>query len=360
MIFTYDVGSLPQDVEESTSEEGGERFREKAGRKFLDKLGVGIDVPNYPQLRDMNSMFLDMLEGLGRTKGGYYIQSKLTLNPEKKILPELAGIREVSKRNPEGEGLYKVKVCITGPYTLATTFLHKDAETIGGLGEALAEVAEANFFRDEHVEVALLCLDEPAFGLMDDPQLDYGAPEREALAKAWETILSRVKGKGVGTCMHLHATGDGLFWQVPSLEVVETHTEDNFYTSTQTREMLEKKDKFLKVSIAITDFDRLISKALDGGDLPPTLGASRDEKVGNIWAAIKRGQIDPRTFLEGSQLMERRLSRALQLFGSHRVRFAGPECGLRSFPNYETALECLRRVAEAVRNINLNQHRTDG
>jgi len=42
-----------------------------------------------------------------------------------------------------------------------------------------------------------------------------------------------------------------------------------------------------------------------------------------------------------------RLRRAVERFGE-RVAYAGPECGLRGFPTYESALECLRRVARAV------------
>jgi len=36
-------------------------------------------------------------------------------------------------------------------------------------------------------------------------------------------------------------------------------------------------------------------------------------------------------------------------FGIERVPYAGPECGLRGFPTYECALECLRRVSSAAR-----------
>jgi methionine synthase II (cobalamin-independent) len=47
--------------------------------------------------------------------------------------------------------------------------------------------------------------------------------------------------------------------------------------------------------------------------------------------------------------MKKRLTKILELFGENRVPYAGPECGLRSFPTYESALECLRRVVESVK-----------
>jgi methionine synthase II (cobalamin-independent) len=76
MIECCDSGSLPffGDVEKFL--EGATRFgvypvddsvefiEKKVVEGFIDKLGAGVDVPNYPQFRDMNEMFLTMLEGV--------------------------------------------------------------------------------------------------------------------------------------------------------------------------------------------------------------------------------------------------------------------------------------------------------
>ena len=50
--------------------------------------------------------------------------------------------------------------------------------------------------------------------------------------------------------------------------------------------------------------------------------------------------------------MKTRLSRTIERFGLERVLYAGPECGLKTFPRYENAIENLRRVSEAVNQIN--------
>ncbi|RJS88740.1 hypothetical protein CW700_06925, partial [Candidatus Bathyarchaeota archaeon] len=87
MIESYDVGSLPinGDVEvlrrgaaiygsilrflrgpEDAEVRSSKTFEERVLRSFLDKLRAGVDIPNYPQFRDMNLMFLEMLEGIER------------------------------------------------------------------------------------------------------------------------------------------------------------------------------------------------------------------------------------------------------------------------------------------------------
>jgi len=70
----------------------------------------------------------------------------------------------------------------------------------------------------------------------------------------------------VRTLLHLHSTSDGLFWELENLDGVESHVEDPLYSSPETPRLLERRDKFLKVSVARTDFDRLVERRVgDGG-----------------------------------------------------------------------------------------------
>jgi len=45
------------------------------------------------------------------------------------------------------------------------------------------------------------------------------------------------------------------------------------------------------------------------------------------------------------------LVKIVENFCENRVLYAGPECGLRSFPTYESAIECLRRVSQAAKSV---------
>jgi methionine synthase II (cobalamin-independent) len=71
---------------------------------------------------------------------------------------------------------------------------------------------------------------------------------------------------------------------------------------------------------------------------------------------LSERNVDPLVFLENINLMKERLAKIIGHFGGNRVPYAGPECGLRGFPTYESALECLRRVSKVVKEAKLMLH----
>ena len=329
--------------------DSSEYFERKIIESFLSKLEAGIDIPNYPQFRDMNKMFFEMMDGIERLKGGYVETGVISQRSSKAEIPEVLALRRNSKEIYERTGgTFRVKICITGPYTLSSFFRYRDPEIYGRLGDALSKIADGNMFDDKHGGVRILAVDEPVFGSKDDPQMDVGSAGRENLLQSWEGICRKARQKGVETCFHLHSTTDELVWQVDSLGIVESHVGDPLYSTESTKRLLESTDKMLKASICITIFDKLIEKHV--------LSRSKDiekmditGKIGQVWEEIREGKTVPDTFIEDAETMERRLREIVGRFGSERVPYAGSECGLRSFPTYECAVECLRRASTATK-----------
>ena len=275
MIKSYDVGSLPPKMkqeeirklflayEENADSRLSRHLEEIIVEAFLDKASAGIDIPNYPQFRDMNEMFLQMISGIEKLKEGYVEVESLSLKSGKSKIPEVHIIEKNSEKIYETLNRnFKLKVCITGPYTLSALFAYRNEKTFLNLGKVLAEIAKENIFENKHGEVYMVTLDEPTFGVMSDPMIDYGAPARETLLKAWETIFKAVSARGVTTGMHLHSTADELFWQVESLDLIESHVNDPLYQREAVKGKLEEYDKFLKASICKTDYDQLIRERL--------------------------------------------------------------------------------------------------
>ena len=64
-----------------------EAFKEAITTTFVDKLNAGVDVPNYPQFRDMNEMFFALMNGIKKTEQGMVavkrIKAKLVMNYKK-------------------------------------------------------------------------------------------------------------------------------------------------------------------------------------------------------------------------------------------------------------------------------------
>jgi 5-methyltetrahydropteroyltriglutamate--homocysteine methyltransferase len=362
MVESYDVGSMPLKIsqrefseifhafEKQTNEELSKKFEEVVVQAFVDKILAGINIPNYPQFCDMSEMFLSRMDGIEKFKEGYVEIESLRLKPEKAKIPEVLAIEKCSKAifDRIGES-FRLKVCITGPYTLANFFPYRNEETFRNLGRVLAEIVRKNIFKNKFGQVYMVTLDEPLFGVISDPMMDYGSPGRDALLKAWEKIFSEVSAKGIVTSLHLHSTADELFWYVKCLKVVESHVNDQLYERKANQKKLEEYDKFLKASICLTDFDQLIRNYIIQSSRSRQIEIC--EKTAEIWKKIHKGTLNSNIFLEEENLMKNRLEKIVETFGIGRVIYAGPECGLGGFPSYETAIEYLRRVANAVKNF---------
>jgi 5-methyltetrahydropteroyltriglutamate--homocysteine methyltransferase len=364
MVESCDVGSLPfaGDVDrfmEGASSYGSlaedlrvRYFEEKVVEGFLQKMRAGILVPSYPQFRDMSDMFLSIIDGVEKTKGGYMETDRLSLGSGRDVLPEVEAIRRHSREFYEKiGGSFRLRICITGPYTLASQFLYKDKGIFTRLGNVLAQIVESNVFSNNYGSVGLVALDEPVFGLVDDPLMDRGSEGRENLYKAWELIFAKASSKNVETCLHVHSTRDELFWEIKSIDIVEAPVNDPIYEAKRTRRLLESRDKFLNASITVADFDWLIENYLVAGSRQKMSGTAINERIGETWRDIKEGRVDPLIFLEGVDSMRKRLVRLIESFGANRIAYSVPECGLKGFPSLECALECLRRVARATEAV---------
>jgi len=326
-----------------------EQFEKSVIKGLLGKLKAGIDVPNFPQFRDMNEMFLQLIDGVTKTKSGYELSDRLTVPSGKRVLPELEVVRRNASQIRDAAGRrVELKICVTGPYTLSSLLVNKTAEAFRQFGEALREIVRASVVTHKNMEVTLVSVDEPVFGLAGDTLLDRGSSGREMLLRAWEEVCHEAKTKGAKTLIHLHDTADELFWGVRDLDLVQSHVGDPMYESRGAERICERSDKFIEASVAITDFDCLIRQRI-AASKKRVSEASMGQLVADAWGAIKAGKVDPATYLEDSKTMRSRLARILKLFGKQRVLFAGPECGMRSFPNLDCALECLRRVSKVTK-----------
>jgi len=365
MIKSCDSGSLPfvgdfdkflkgaKHFKLNQMDESSDYFEKKVIGTFLDKIRVNVDVPNYPQFRDITQMFLSMMDGVEKNNSGYLETKTLSLNPVNSQMPEVLAIERNSQMIQEKtEKPFEVRLCITGPYTLASFFPYRNEAIFSRLGNVISQILEKNIFSNKYGKISLVSVDEPLFGLLDDPLIDFGSEGRENLRSAWETIFHKVKSKNTQTMMHLHSTANPLFWDVESLAVIDSHVNDPLHQMKKTGEMLGLNNKFLKASITINDFDILIKKIVVA-DSPVKKMAESDinEKIADTWTEINNQRIDPEIFLESIATMKNRLNKLVERFGRDRILYAGPECGLKGYPTYDNALECLRRVSSSTKSF---------
>ena len=109
MIKSCDSGSLPFKGDSAKFLEGAQRFslnpndesamyfEKKLVESFLDKIRINIDVPNYPQFRDMNEMFLSMVDGVEKIDAGYLETKIASLKKDDSKIVELSAARALSQ-----------------------------------------------------------------------------------------------------------------------------------------------------------------------------------------------------------------------------------------------------------------------
>jgi 5-methyltetrahydropteroyltriglutamate--homocysteine methyltransferase len=362
-IKSCDIGSLPfygnftkfsdaaSTFGSTRSDDAHNYFRSKVVTSFLDKAQAGIDIPYYPQFRDMNHMFLELIDGLEKLEKGYAESKQMSLKATGKSVQEVEAIKEKSKDIAEALGhSFELGFCITGPYTLSSHFAIRDTGLFLRLGRLISQLVENTFFNEKYARVSMISVDEPVFGLVNDPLIDPGCEGRENLRKAWEQITRVVKASSdsAHTCIHLHSTADKLFWEVESLDVVESERDNFLYRSKETKNLLEAYDKFLKANVCTTNFDQLIREKTIASHQQ---NVDISEEIKENWKKILNGKLDATIFLEDIALIRKRILDIANRYGPERVPYASPECGLKGYPTYECALECLRRVASAARSV---------
>ncbi|RLI51580.1 hypothetical protein DRO61_02060, partial [Candidatus Bathyarchaeota archaeon] len=126
------------------------------------------------------------------------------------------------------------------------------------------------------------------------------------------------------------------------------------YTSNETKKFLEKEDKYLKASISITVFEETIRKKIKR-EITLINESTLNQKMADVWTGIKNSKITATDYIETLEIMKKRLLQIINRYDIERVPYAGPECGLKSFPTYNSSIECLKRVVVATQETNNTQ-----
>ena len=105
MIQTYDVGSLPFEnnfvnffagvkapsltelLHHTKYMNSKKYFENHIKQSFFDKIKAGIDIPNFPQFRDMNEMFFSSIKGVTKTRQGYVLTEPPFIPRDKLVIP---------------------------------------------------------------------------------------------------------------------------------------------------------------------------------------------------------------------------------------------------------------------------------
>ncbi|HOG97944.1 MAG TPA: 5-methyltetrahydropteroyltriglutamate--homocysteine methyltransferase, partial [Methanothrix soehngenii] len=147
-IFFDDIGSYPLPRGVRLDGLSRDRYLQLVGQVLAEKIHAGVEIPTYPQLRDMIRMFMDPIKDPKTTESPFLIRRE-----EAKIM-ELEAV-------PPGQ---KVRVCVTGPVELYISAFGATGYTdiLYTLAESVSRFLEG---AKEEGKMAVASLDEPSLGL---------------------------------------------------------------------------------------------------------------------------------------------------------------------------------------------------
>ncbi len=315
MIFD-DIGSfpLPEGIDREWVEKNvdSKEYEEMVKRAFMMKIKAGVDLPNYPQFRDMNTMFLDLIKDEELQEDVYVIKKRH------------ARIREVDALL--GMEIDAMRACITGPFEL----YYQEFGTViyDDLLERIAKSVGRFIQNLDAKKVGCVSLDEPSLGTNPDLQ-----PSRDQIDMAYEKVSFKNDVQ-----IHLHSP---LFYtellEVESIDVIGIETaKDEKAMEAVDAEELESYEKFIRIGIARSDIDGIIAEY---NSIHNT----------NVWGDDE-GILNAIDEIESKDVIRKRLKKAVEMF-DERLRYIGPDCGLFSFPKQEHAVKLLENVNMA-RKVN--------
>lgn len=330
MVFADDVGSFPlppwineKDFRElyrkalHSNKEGEESRRMLKGvvlESFEAKLGSGLDVVTYPQHYDMYAQFLEPIE--------IYQEEPYLVSEKAARLIEVELIKENAKELYEKLGKkIELKACVTGAIELylSTEYgknVYKDI--LENLAKSVNRFLKSALIKNKYIETKAVSIDEPSLGYADLLNV-----KKEDITDILEISAANIN---THVQLHLHSLkAADIFLQAKNVSIVTAE----YASSPKNIELVSKRDldahdKFIRVGIARTDIDSIIAEFLEKG-VEPNIKMLIDEK----------------------EEIKRRFEKAKEKF-QERLLFAGPDCGLRSWPSQEAAGELLKRVSDGI------------
>jgi 5-methyltetrahydropteroyltriglutamate--homocysteine methyltransferase len=239
------------------------------------------------------------------------------------FLPEIQLIKQEAAQISEQIGAkIKLRVCLFGPMEqyLKEMGTVAYADVLDGFAETIRRFAKNSVLNEKHVKTEVVSIDEPSFGFLDV------AADKEKLI---EVLNKAFDFGGAVRQIHLHSSSrlaDCL--RVENIDVVSFEgAASPRNVEAVSKKMLDEADKLIRVGVSRTDVDAILADLHDKGIPKPT-----SEQL-----------------VESEETIRKRFVAAREKFGE-RLAFAGPDCGLGSWPSQEAALHLLKRTVSAVKS----------
>lgn len=334
MILFDDIGSYP--LPEGKNREWAALASKSKDPELMgiireamaQKIDAGVDIPTYPQFQDMNQQFLSIINDQSAQ------EEPLIVRKEKARIMELEAVEKVGEEYSSKYGKkLNVRVCVTGPVELYLKQFGATAykDVLDAFAISINRFISNSMENAKHINIAAVSIDEPSIGI--NPQIMFSDSDIiDALEKAARTAPH------IDTGIHLHSPLHyKLVCRVDSINIIGVESAANpSYLDLIDKHELQEYDKFLRIGVARTDIF--------------TMAASLNEKYGtNVWKEPSKLE-DIVTQMETPETIKIRLEKAFGIFGG-RIKYAGPDCGLGSWPSQPLAFKLLKNTGIGIKEF---------
>lgn len=338
-ILFDDIGSFPLPPGASKTELSEAAFDRKndsllfpvLDQIFEFKLNAGVQIPNYSQVRDMNEQFLRPMRDENCTDGPFLLKEKCADIVEMEALDLYCQkIREQTGEKP------LVRLCVTGPtelylkefggasYTDIYQIFAKDVSLF--VRNAVKKM--------KNCRIATVSIDEPSIGI--NPDLSLPADDIvDALTAAGRDAAKN----GADVEIHIHSP---LYYELACrAETINVIGMESAATPSYA-DMIDRK--------VLSEYDTSVRAGITRTDIFSMAGILNEKYGGNVWDKPEIMQ-EIVTVMETPETAEKRLEKLHGVFGD-RIKYAGPDCGLGSWPSQELAAALLKNTGIAVAAFN--------
>jgi len=340
MILFDDIGSFPlpkgmnREWVAQAVKNNDPKLQDLLISTMQQKIEAGVEIPTYPQFRDMNQMFLEIINDESQQ------EEPLIVKKEKARIMELFALEDVGAQYLKKTGKkLNIRICVTGPLELYLNQFGGTAykDVLNAFATSIDRFIANSIDNAKHFRIGTISIDEPSIGI--NPQIMFNDNDIiEAL-----TIATRTSGSyKIDTEIHLHSPLHyKLICKVPSIGIIGVESAANpSYLDLIDNQDLEDHDKFLRVGISRTDIFGM--------------AAVLNEKYAtNVWKESSRLE-EIVTEMETPGTIAKRLQKAYSIFGG-RIKYAGPDCGLGSWPSQDLAFRLLKNTGIGIKEFMMNQ-----
>jgi 5-methyltetrahydropteroyltriglutamate--homocysteine methyltransferase len=282
---------------------------------FRKKLAAGLDVANYPQIYSGMRQVGDAIHEA--MADGSFVVPK-----EKAVLPEVYVLNQQAKQLSEEFGRkIRLRISMFGPIAqyLAEVGATAYPDVLEGFAQTINHFAKNSILNNKYIETTVVSIDEPSLG--HSPFSGSSELVIETLEKAYDFL-------GPTKQIHLHfALSIHNLLAVKGLDVLSFEYGGSPHNINEVpKNILDQADKQIRVGITRTDIDTIWAELYEKGITQPTT----EQLVEPLETIQKRYRVAKAKYEE-------------------RMTFTGPDCGIGSWPNQDTAELLLKRTVEAVK-----------